>query len=376
MQAHLPFGAPSTVGRPTALARGARVGGATLAGLARLILAGLFLALGLAPAPTGAQEAPQVSITEYPLPTPDSLPGGIVLGPDGALWFYETGANQIGRISLDGRITEYPIPTPGASLERQGFLGVGPDGALWFTENAARRLGRMTVDGSITDYPIPDAAAAPAPMTAGLPLGAVTAGPDGALWVTEGAAGRLGRRASDGTWQEIPLLHPDSHPLGLIVGPDQALWFTEPAADRVGRATPEGQIAEYDLPTPDAGVLRLATGPDDAVWFVEFGAHAVGHITADGQITESPTMAIDVGPGITAGPDGTVWFTSFGSSRIGRMTADGQVTTYPVPTENSVPYHILAGPDGALWFTEMDGNAIGRLALSQARLAPVQIPRR
>jgi virginiamycin B lyase len=156
-------------------------------------------------------------------PTPGSLPGGIVVGPDGAVWFYESGANQIGRITLDGSITEYPIPTAGASLARQGFLATGPDGALWFSENAARRLGRITVDGSITDYPISDAAAAPAPPSAGLALGAMTTGTDGALWVTEGSASRLGRRASDGTWREIALAHPNSFPLGLIVGPDQAL---------------------------------------------------------------------------------------------------------------------------------------------------------
>jgi len=143
-----------------------------------LVLAGFLMALGLAPSSVGADPtAPEMTITEYVLPTPSSLPGGIVLGPDGALWFYESGANQIGRITMDGSITEYSIPTPDASLARQGFLGVGPDGALGFTENAARRLGRITVEGAITEYPIPDAAAAPAPLTAGLPLGAVTGEP-------------------------------------------------------------------------------------------------------------------------------------------------------------------------------------------------------
>jgi virginiamycin B lyase len=336
-----------------------------------LVLAGLLAALGLAPAPVGAHTAPEATITEYPLPTPDSLPGGIVVGPDGALWFYETGANQIGRIAMDGSITEYAIPTPGATLPRQGFLGVGPDGALWFTENAARRLGRITLDGSITEYPIPAAAAAPAAPTAGLPLGAITAGPDGALWVTEGTAGRLGRRAPDGSWQEIALPHPDGQPLGLIVGPDKAMWFTEVAGNRVGRASLDGQVTEYDLPTPNAGVLRLAAGPDGGVWFVEARAQVLGRIATDGQITEFPAVDVAAGPGVAAGPDGAVWFTSFSGNRIERMTLDGEVTAYAVPTENSYPYHILVGPDGALWFTEMDGNAIGRLALHPAEIAMV-----
>jgi virginiamycin B lyase len=303
----------------------------------------LVAVVACAPATAGAQATPdesipEVSITEYALPTPNSLPGGIVFGPDDAVWFYESGANQIGRISLDGAITEYPIPTAGASLARQGFIAVGPDGALWFTENGTRRLGRITVDGSITDYPIPDSAAIPASPTAGLPLGAMSAGPDGALWVTEGSAARLGRRASDGTWREIALPHPDSFPLGLIVGPDQALWFTEISPpNRIGRATPDGQLAEYELPTPDAGLLRLAIGPDGAVWFLEGKRHVVGRITADGQITEFAGLdGMAAGPGLTVGSDGAVWFTSFDGNRIERMTVDGQVTGYAVPTENKL----------------------------------------
>src|SRR5260221_11547230 len=33
-------------------------------------------------------------------PTADSPPGGIAAGPDGALWFTEQSANQIGRLAL------------------------------------------------------------------------------------------------------------------------------------------------------------------------------------------------------------------------------------------------------------------------------------
>ena len=96
----------------------------------------------------------EVRITEFPLPTNGALPGGIVVGPDGALWFYETGTNQIGRISTEGQITEFPISTANASQPNQGFLGVGPDGAIWFTENRSFSLGRLTLDGQMSEMPI------------------------------------------------------------------------------------------------------------------------------------------------------------------------------------------------------------------------------
>jgi streptogramin lyase len=56
-------------------------------------------------------------------PTAGSNPAGITTGPDGALWFTEFGANQIGRITTAGVITEFPIPTAGS--EPQGIT-TGP----------------------------------------------------------------------------------------------------------------------------------------------------------------------------------------------------------------------------------------------------------
>ena len=88
---------------------------------------------------------------EYDVPTPRSIPGGIVVGPDGYLWFIESIGNNLGRISTDGQITEFPIPTPSANLPRQAFVGIGPDGMVWFTESAANKLGRITPVGQFPD---------------------------------------------------------------------------------------------------------------------------------------------------------------------------------------------------------------------------------
>ncbi len=81
------------------------------------------------------------TITEFNLPTLNSFPLGITGGPDGALWFTELDANQIGRITTAGAITEFPIPTPGS--EPRGITA-GPDGALWFTESNVSKIGRIT----------------------------------------------------------------------------------------------------------------------------------------------------------------------------------------------------------------------------------------
>jgi len=80
-------------------------------------------------------------ITEYPVPTPNSQPGGLTVGTDDALWFTEHTGDQIGHLTLTGVIAEYPVPT----LESDPMvIEPGPDGALWFTEFYGNKIGRIT----------------------------------------------------------------------------------------------------------------------------------------------------------------------------------------------------------------------------------------
>ena len=58
------------------------------------------------------------TITEFPIPTAGSYPGGITAGPDGNLWFAEGTAQKIGRITTAGVVTEFPIPTGYPGLSR------------------------------------------------------------------------------------------------------------------------------------------------------------------------------------------------------------------------------------------------------------------
>src|SRR3984957_6103486 len=90
-------------------------------------------------------------ISEFPVPTVDSVPLYITAGPDGALWFTENNSNKIGRMTSAGAVSEYHTP----SDSRPVVITTGPDGALWFTE-AANNIGRITTSGFITaEYFIP-----------------------------------------------------------------------------------------------------------------------------------------------------------------------------------------------------------------------------
>src|SRR5271170_1273471 len=104
-------------------------------GHTRHLLAAAILALGW-PAVGIAQ-----TITEYAVPTANSGPSGITVGPDGALWFTEGTGSKIGRVTTLGAITEYPI----TGNDFPVGITAGPDGALWFTNFGG--IGQITTTG-------------------------------------------------------------------------------------------------------------------------------------------------------------------------------------------------------------------------------------
>ena len=67
-------------------------------------------------------------------------------------------------------IDEFAVPTPSALVG----VAAGPDGTLWFTETSADRIGRITAAGAVTEFTVPSASSSPS---------GITAGPDGALWL-------------------------------------------------------------------------------------------------------------------------------------------------------------------------------------------------
>jgi len=116
--------------------------------------------------------------SEFLLPQSDPISGiPITAGPDGALWFVEGAANKIGRITTAGTISEFPLPTPNSFPVG---ITAGPDGALWFTERYGNKLGRITTAGTISEFPLQT------PNSDSWECGpwGITAGPDGALWFT------------------------------------------------------------------------------------------------------------------------------------------------------------------------------------------------
>src|SRR5262249_57726250 len=76
-----------------------------------------------------------MSVTELPIPIIDVLssrPEGITRGPDGNLWFTESDANRIGRITTAGVVTQFSAGITPNSQPAQ--ITARPDGKLWVTQ--------------------------------------------------------------------------------------------------------------------------------------------------------------------------------------------------------------------------------------------------
>jgi len=298
-----------------------------------------------------------VAIGEYVLPSANGGPTGIVAGADGAVWFTEEGANQIGRITIGGTITEFPVPTPHSAPVG---IAAGPDGALWFTELTTSQIGRITTAGALSEYSIPTPSARPQ---------GIAAGPDGALWFTEFATSKIGRISTGGVFTEYAL-PAGTEPAFIAAGPDGALWFTESAAaaNQIGRITTKGVITEYPVPTASSQPFAITVGPDGALWFTERLAKRIGRISTSGTVTELPS--IGPGYGIAAGPDGKLWFTEPEADKISSISTAGVVAEVAVPTANAGPQGIAAGPDGNLWFAETAVARIGRVTFQCTPAGP------
>ncbi|HEU5199028.1 MAG TPA: hypothetical protein VFU32_05295, partial [Ktedonobacterales bacterium] len=177
-------------------------------------------------------------------------PTGITTGPDGNLWFTESLADQIGRVTPDGSFQEFRLPTycgyagPEDDCYPNGIT-TGPDGNLWFTESAGDKIGRITPSGSIQEFRLPTCGAYCYPV-------GITSGPDGNLWFTESLGNQIGRMTPAGSFQNFPLPTTCHYslkcgPESIITGPDGALWFTESTGNQIGRITPAGSIQEFAL---------------------------------------------------------------------------------------------------------------------------------
>jgi virginiamycin B lyase len=199
---------------------------------------------------------------------------------------------------------------------------------------------------SIREFPVP----------AGSHPHDVAPAPDGTVWYTAQAAGKLGRLdPSTGNVREVSL-GTGSAPHGVIVGLDGAAWVTDGGLNAIVRVDAASHaVKRYPLPARAAGA-NLNTATFDgrgALWFTGQSGWYGRLDVARGRfgVFEAPKGG---GPyGIATAPDGSVAYSSLAGSYLGRIESGaGSATVVETPTAGGGARRIWFDSTGRAWVTE------------------------
>jgi virginiamycin B lyase len=313
---------------------------------------------------------PQGEVSEFSAGIPTDVGvGDIVAGADGNLWFtLSAGVSaplRRGHPSAIGRVTPAGVVTLfRAGLRKQSVPGeiiAGPDGKLWFVDGGSPpEIGRITPQGTIAEFPTE--------LKPPLSLGGLAAGADGNLWFTQifnlphgngEPGGLIGRLSPSGA---VTLFGAAPAASGApVAGADGNVWFIDASGHiAIDRVTPIGEISQFGRGLVGAP-SHLVAGPDGNVWFT--AQQSINRVTPSGEITHFTDCMgyrqfFSEATSIVAGPGEDLWFTSVTSRElpaieepptIGRVTPSGEITQFKAGIE-SEPRSLLAGPDGRVWF--------------------------
>jgi virginiamycin B lyase len=186
----------------------------------------------------------------FQLNTLAALPIFLTPGPDGNIWGTELLGSAILRVNPNrpDRVQEFPTPTPNSRP-----VGIIPDPQLpylWFSEEAGRKIGRINLEGRIQEFTLPM-------LQPNHILGSLTFDRDLNLWVQvyidttlPGPAGpdyllcidKAIRTSTDPNLFGVAMTtHKVPSARGMLhrIKTDAAgnIWFTEMMTDRLGKVT-------------------------------------------------------------------------------------------------------------------------------------------
>ena len=181
------------------------------------------------------------------------------------------------------------------------------------------------------------------------------------------------------TIKEYDVPSPKARPHDPAVGPDGALWVTEQMANKLGRLDPNtSQFREYPLKTPDSGPHGLVADQDGNIWFAAIFKGYIGKLDPKtGNITEYRMPGPRAKDPHTPVFDqkGILWFTLQESSMIGRLDPrTGDVKVEPTPTQHAVPYGIVVTQDGIPFFCEFGTNKLASIDPQSMAIREYSLP--
>ncbi|MFZ5896843.1 MAG: virginiamycin B lyase family protein [Myxococcota bacterium] len=271
------------------------------------------------------------------------------------------------------RITEFSIGRAGAAPDA---ITSGPDGNLWFTDGT--KIGRITLDGTITEFDAVKTTDLPSAGTTYWVSPTITAGPDGNMWflvkLSSGAT-NVGKITLTGATTQFQYQAMGLQPSAIAGGPDGNLWvadrFLRPQSNnRIYVCTPGGTLTSKTLPSTMGDIDDVVLGFDGNLWMTDRAA-GILTVTSAGVVTPLELQTADTPYHLALGSDHSMWFTelNYPMGIIGRVNQSGKLDEFPVETGTEPPQYITPGPRNDLWFSQPDYHepiapAIGRITVA------------
>ena len=330
-----------------------------------LLMLGLAGALMLSQAVGRAVERAEVRFDQWEVPQGSMpfVPHDPAFGADGSGWYTGFGSNTLGRIDpATGLVKQFPLPTPESGPH--GIIA-DHDGRIWYTGNRAALIGRLDpATGGVTEYKMPDPAARD-PHT-------LVFDARGMLWFTVQNGNFVGRLdPSSGAITLKPVAIPKAMPHGIVIAPGGTPYFAMAGANKIGRIDPRTlDVTEFTLPE-GARPRRLAAVSDHAVWYGDNARGFLGRLDPQsGQVKEFASPGgPKSGPYSIAAAGGAIWYTESEVQPNVLVRFDPKAEsfqTWPVPSRGSVVRHMVAAGDSTLWLACSGTGVVVRARLTSA----------
>lgn len=295
-------------------------------------------------------------ITQFPLPRGSVLPIAISVDrKTGDIWFVEQGSNQIGMLGPDGgKITEYPIPTPNSMATS---VAIDSRDNVWFSELGSNRIGEIK-NGTINEYIVPPSSVEIEGISTPEDCGPSQLAIDrfDNVWIACVFSNQIDEFfQNNGTFDSFNLPVFQSAPAGFVFDDSGNLWFTAADANMLGRA----EVSSLRNGT-SSGITEFAPLNRTYIFNFQKESNYFGSVSTVRSSLPTPT-------GIAISPDGnTLWISehvdnSFDSYNLKTQSLDRYWTSktfdeygYPV----SLPNGLAIDTNGTVWIAEHYGNKI------------------
>jgi virginiamycin B lyase len=298
--------------------------------------------------------AMNIAYVEYDFPAPNGMgPWSAAEDKDGMLWIpYYGRGNEVVRLNpATGEMIPFPLPFARTAGIHSAVPA--PDGTVWFTELALGRIAHLDpATGKITEYqnsPLPDGRRTTAYT--------IRVGSEGRVWVSGGPAISLFDPATE-KFRHFDL----GGTYGNVPGHNGDQWFTSFREDGpIARVSKDGVLSKFYPPTKGKP-QRLEVDRDGIVWFSERRGGKIGRFDPrTDTFKEFPLPGPEPSPyAIGIDRNHMIWYSSHEQDTLGRLDpATGQVIEYPYPHSEISMREFFLDSKGRMWYASSVNNKVG-----------------